>query len=134
MIVDHAYRELARVKAGNGYQSDLHEFLITSRGTALIAIYSQVDADLSAVGGPRDGQVVEGIIQEIDIPTGRVLFEWHSLDHVGLDESYRSYPTDPGAFDYFHLNSIGVDTDGQPDRLGTSHIDGLQDRPAHRRR
>ena len=34
------------------------------------------------------------------------------LDHVGVEESYRSYPTDPGLFEYFHLNSIGVDSDG----------------------
>ena len=112
VIVDRAYRELARVNAGNGYQSDLHEFTLTSRGTALIAIYNLVRADLSLVGGPADGRVVEGVVQEIDVPSGRVLFEWHSLDHVAIDESYRSYPTDTGQFDYFHLNSIGVDGDG----------------------
>jgi Arylsulfotransferase (ASST) len=112
VIVDRAYRELARVKAANGYQSDLHEFVITSRGTALIAVYNEVTADLSAFGGPVDGRVVEGIVQELEIPSGRLLFEWHSLDHVGLDESYRTYPTDPGQFEYFHLNSIAVDADG----------------------
>ena len=112
VIVDHTYRQLARVKAANGYQSDLHEFVITSRGTALIAVYNEVAADLSAFGGPVDGRVVEGIVQELEIATGRLLLEWHSLDHVGLDESYRAYPTDPGQFEYFHLNSIGVDTDG----------------------
>ncbi len=112
LIVDDAYEPLAVVKAGNGYQSDLHEFVITSRGTALIAIYSETTADLSGVGGPVDGHVVEGIVQEVEIPSGRVLFEWHSLDHVGPEESYRTYPTDPGLHDYFHLNSINVDTDG----------------------
>jgi hypothetical protein len=55
-----------------------------------------------------DGTVVEGVVQEIDIATGRVLFEWHSLDHVGLDET--SFPAS-GTWDYFHLNSIEVDED-----------------------
>ena len=99
LIFDREYQRVARVKAG-------------SRGTALVAIYNSVEADLSGVGGPVDGNAVEGVIQEIDIHSGRVLFEWHSLDHVPLDQSYRIYPTDPGHFDYFHLNSIAVDADG----------------------
>jgi hypothetical protein len=112
VIVDSRYRELARIKAQKGYQSDLHDFVITSRNTALIAIYNEVAADLTAFDGPVDGRVVEGVVQEIDIASKRLLFEWHSLDHVPLDESLRTYPTDPGQFDYFHLNSIGVDRDG----------------------
>jgi len=110
VILDRTYRRIAEVKAGRGYHSDLHEFILTSRNTALIAIYKDRDADFSVVGGPVDGRAVECVIQEIDIPSGRVLFEWHSLDHVPLQDSY--LPADPKAFDYFHLNSIAVDTDG----------------------
>ena len=52
-------------------------------------------------------------MQEIDIETGKVLFEWHSLDHVPVDESYRARAcTAAGNVDYFHLNSIEVDADG----------------------
>jgi hypothetical protein len=48
----------------------------------------------------------------VDIETGEVLFEWHSLDHVGIQESYYRPPDDPGEpFDYFHINSIEVDHD-----------------------
>ena len=112
VVVDQSYRPVAVVRAGNGYDSDLHEFLITSRNTALVAVYSDRYTDASGVGGPTDARVVEGIVQELDIPSGRVLFEWHSLDHVSLDESLLPYGTETGAFDYFHLNSIGVDTDG----------------------
>ena len=39
---------------------DLHEFLITSRDTALISVYEQVTADLTSVGGSVDGQLVSG--------------------------------------------------------------------------
>lgn len=65
--------------------------------------------DLSSVGGPKDGSAMDGIAQEIDIATGEVIFEWHSLEHVGLDESY--YEPKPDlkvGFDYFHINSAGV--------------------------
>src|SRR5215210_8398174 len=113
VIFEDSYREMARVRAGNGYQGDLHEFLITPQGTALLTTYNPVPADLSAVGGPKYGAVWDGIAQEVDIETGEVLFEWHSLEHVGIEESYIEPPSDPNyPYDYFHINSIDVDHDG----------------------
>jgi hypothetical protein len=102
VIFDHSYREIARFGAGNGYEGDHHEFLITPEDTALITIYSKVERDLSGVGGPVGGVVLDGIVQEIDIESGEVLFEWHSLEHIGLEESYYA------PYDYFHINSIDV--------------------------
>jgi Arylsulfotransferase (ASST) len=113
VICDHSYREITRVRAGNGYEGDHHEFLITPEDTALITIYSKVQRDLSGVGGPVDGVVLDGIAQEVDIETGEVLFEWHSLDHVELEESYYEPPPDlKSSFDYFHINSIDPHPDG----------------------
>jgi hypothetical protein len=112
MIVDGAYRKVARVRAGRGYSGDLHELVITSRNTALIAISSEVITDLSSVGGTTRGRLVEGVVQELELPSGRVLFEWHSSRHVPVGESYMTDTTKAGNVDYFHINSIGVDTDG----------------------
>ena len=112
VILDDSYREIARVRAGNGYLGDHHEFLITPQDTALITIYSGERRDLSPFGGPKDGRVAQGIVQELDIETGEVLFEWHSLDHVGIEETYAKVDQIPGPdLDYFHLNSIEVDHD-----------------------
>jgi hypothetical protein len=112
VIFDDSYREVARVRAGNGYEGDHHEFLITARDTALIVIYGPARKDLSSVGGAADGAVLEGVIQEIDIASGEVLFEWHSLEHVDVGESYqRPRPGQRAAFDYFHINSVDVDED-----------------------
>ena len=111
-IFDNSYREIARVQAGNGYRGDLHEFLITPQDTALLTTYASVPMDLSVVGGPEDGAVWDGIAQELDIETGEVLFEWHSLEHVGLEESYYAPAKDISRpLDYFHINSIDVDHD-----------------------
>jgi hypothetical protein len=113
VIVDEHYRTIATVQAGNGQSIDLHEFLLTDRGTALVTIYSRARRDLSALGGRKDASVTEGVVQELDIATGRVLFEWHSLDHVDPAESVQPLPDDPGAsYDYFHLNSIAEDAGG----------------------
>ena len=110
VILDSSYREITRVQAGNGYQGNQHEFLITSQDTALFTVYNPVRRDLSPLGGPRDGVVMEGIAQEVHIESGEVLFEWHSLDHVSPEESYRK-PTYSSYFDYFHINAIDVDHD-----------------------
>jgi hypothetical protein len=113
VVYDESYREILRVRAGNGYQADLHEFLLTDRGTALMIIYDYVQRDLSAAGGPERGVVIDGVVQEIDLRTGLVRFEWHSLDHIGLDESRWPKPEKPGMpWDYVHLNSVGLDDDG----------------------
>ena len=113
VIFDSSYREIERVQAGNGYRGDLHEFSITPRDTALLTAYTRTRTDLSPIEGPKDGLVWGGIAQELDIGTGEVLFEWRSLEHVSVKESYRKPPQDPGtALDYFHINSIDIDFDG----------------------
>ena len=103
VILDRSYREVKRFGAGNGYDGDHHEFLITPQGTALITIYHKVPMDTSSMGGSADGTVLDGIAREMDIETGEILFDWHSLEHVGLEESYSSKP-----YDYFHINSVDV--------------------------
>jgi hypothetical protein len=112
VIFDHSYREIARLSAANGYYGDHHEFLISPQDTALILIYSPVLRDLSSIGGLKNGRVWQAIVQELDIESGKVLFEWHSIEHVGLDETYATVSQDgrPG-LDYFHANSIEVDHD-----------------------
>jgi hypothetical protein len=113
LIFDSSYSEVARVQAGDGQRGDLHEFSITPQDTALLTSYVQTSVDLSPIGGTKDGLAWGGIAQELDIETGEVLFEWHSLDHVGVEESYRKPPQDPDVpLDYFHINSIDIDFDG----------------------
>ena len=113
LVFDGSYREVARFRAGNGMKGDHHEFLVTERDTALVTIYRGVPMDLSAFGGPEDATVMDGVVQEIDIGTGEVLFEWHSIEHVGLEESTgRPRPDQRDPYDYFHLNSVAEDADG----------------------
>jgi hypothetical protein len=110
VIVDGGYRTVARVPAGGGRQSDLHEFLITDRGTALVTSYELRERDLTGVGGPTKGPVIGGVVQEIALPSGRVLFEWRSLDHVAIEETHAPWTGIP--LDYFHVNSIDLARDG----------------------
>jgi hypothetical protein len=105
VIMDSSYRPVATLHAGHGYATDTHEFKITPQDTALIAAVRRVRANLTRMGGPRHGIVDDNIVQELDIKTGRVLWEWHSYGHVPLRASY-ARPAGPEPFDYFHLNSV----------------------------
>jgi hypothetical protein len=111
LILDHSYETIATVNAGNGYQTDLHEFQITPRGTALITAYAPVVADLRSVGGPRNGAVLDSIVQEVDIASGKVLWEWHADGHIRLTASYVGKPTSK-PYDFFHINSVQELPDG----------------------
>jgi hypothetical protein len=111
LIVDDSYREIARLPAGKGRHSDLHEFVLTPHGTALVTAWEAVPTDLSGIGGLRNGVVIGGIVQELALPSGRVLFEWRSLDHVPISETYAGVSLH-APFDYFHVNSVELDSDG----------------------
>jgi hypothetical protein len=97
------------VQAARGLHGDLHEFVITPRDTALLTSYVVRKADLSSVGGSRSGTIQDAIFQEIDLASDEVLLEWHSLEHVPLSDSYAPVEAD---WDFFHINSVSLDNDG----------------------
>jgi hypothetical protein len=111
VIANQNYELIAHVAPGNGLQADLHEFLLTDRGTALVTSYALKHVDLRPVGGSESGLVEDAVFQEVDLASGRVLLDWHSLDHIPLSES--QWPLTPWPWDYVHLNAIDVDIDGQ---------------------
>ncbi len=115
VIADSSYKDIAIVRAGNGYQPDLHAFLITPHGTAFTTVYDAIRCNLRAQDGPANGAVADTVVQELDLRTGLVRFEWHSLDHVALSDSYqpvRPNGTSTSPWDYFHVNMIDAEPDG----------------------
>jgi len=112
IVMDANYQTVATVKAGNGLQADLHDFQLARDNVAYITAYNPIRCDLSAVKGARNGAIVDTAVQEIDVKTGLVRWEWHSLDHVGVGESHAPVPTSAKLWDWFHLNSIDPQPDG----------------------
>ncbi len=112
-IYSDRYRQIASVRAGNGYTTSWHEFVITPRNTALIVADKVATANLTAMGGPADQKVIDGVVQEIDIVTGKVLFQWISAGHVPYRDSHQPLPPSASApWDWFHINAVHLDTDG----------------------
>jgi len=93
VLVGPDYRELGRVRAGIGLAADFHEFSITTRGTALLTAYD-------------DGALLDSVVQEVDVATGKVLFEWRASDHIDANESYVTRGS--GSFDFAHLKAAAV--------------------------
>jgi hypothetical protein len=112
VLMDSSYREITKVRTGRGLDTDLHEFVLTPSGTALLTAYRMEEADLRSVGGPARGPLLNSLFQEVDVATGAVLFEWDARQHVELTESYLAWSPSAGLFDFFHINSIDVDDDG----------------------
>ncbi len=108
VLLNEHYQRIHTVKAGDGYSRyglDTHELQLTPQGTALVTVHANVHANLTSVGGPPNGVVSDSIVQDINIATGKVVWEWSALAHLPVRDSYATYR--PGhAYDAFHLNSI----------------------------
>ena len=113
-VIDSAsYQQLAQVHAGNGLQMDLHDFDLEPNGVAYITVYEPVRWNLSSVHGPSSGIIEDCVVQEIDVRTGLVMFEWHALGHVPLSASYSTpQPSSTAYWDWFHIDSVDVERDG----------------------
>lgn len=108
-IADVSYSRVGVVEAGNSYQGDLHEFFLTPQGTAFFTCYGTGYANLSSLGGGKHAPYFYGVAQEVDVKTGKVLFQWRSDEHVAFAESYAPVPKDGTTpWDYFHINSISL--------------------------
>ena len=92
VIANHNYEEIATVHAGNGYPMDIHEFSLTPEGDALFTIYSPVLVHLPDTPEGTLSPLLDAIVQQVDVRTGLVTWEWHSYGHIPLSESFR----DPG--------------------------------------
>lgn len=114
VIFDQAYRQIATVRAGNGQRMDFHEFNLTPQGTALAGAYKLMRQDTTgAKNGEKHDRTLQNVVQEIDVKTGKVLFEWNANRHIPPSESYEVVPDRVKLpYDYIHINSINLDTDG----------------------
>ncbi|KAH8681850.1 ASST-domain-containing protein [Xylariales sp. PMI_506] len=132
IMLDKNYNLFKQIKGGHDLETDLHEFRITQAGTAVITLYEAVYHDLAPFDkGKR--KVWDGIVQEIDIETGEVIFQWRALDHYNLADTARlgsgSRPNYKEKWDWFHLNSVDKDRHGNylisARWLGITYVNGI---------
>ncbi|KAM0718429.1 hypothetical protein Q7P37_005499 [Cladosporium fusiforme] len=121
MMLDSSYELVHTANAANGFNADLHEFLLTQDGTALITVYQKYQHDISdrrmfnLTDDPNDANpnwIWDCLLQEISVDTRTVIFEWRASDHIDVNDTYHGIAhtgnyDDP--FDWFHMNSIRKD-------------------------
>lgn len=110
VIYDSSYKQIATIKAGNGYKADLHEIRLSSQGTAWIDEFDPIHMDTTAQGGVKNGILTDSVVQEIDVKTGLVMWEWHALGHIPLGDTTMHAPNSSYPWDYVHINSIDPGT------------------------
>jgi len=111
MVVDSTLAVVDSFSCGNGYTADFHEFLLLPNGHAYLMAYDPQLIDMSSVvpGGKPNAVVYGSIIQELDAQKN-VVFQWRSWDYIPITDCYDDLSA--SVFDYIHVNSIEVDTDG----------------------
>jgi len=122
VIADSSYEIQHVIRPPHGELADFHDFYVTPEGTALITICrTHSGIDLTQHGGPKQGYLISGVAQEIDIKTGRLLWEWDSINHVPVADSHPRPFTGDGTkarpYNYFHINSFSPTFDDSGDVL-----------------
>ena len=74
---------------------------------------------------------MDSVIQEIDIKTGLVMWEWHSLGHIGISESHNPAPHSSYPWDYIHINSVDPGPSGEDVLLSARNSWTLYDVDMH---
>ncbi|WP_327141438.1 arylsulfotransferase family protein [Nocardia sp. NBC_01327] len=111
VIADENFNVITTVDPG-GAGADVHEFRLTPDGRALLTSYPQVNADLTAIGGPKDGKMFDTVAVVMDVATGKEISHWSAAEHVPLADSETPGKLGGDVYDPYHMNSISLDPSG----------------------
>jgi arylsulfotransferase ASST/carbohydrate binding protein with CBM4/9 domain len=107
------YQQIATYWAANGYGVDQHELQILKDGTYLLIGIQNETIDMSryVAGGNPAASVAEMVIQEFT-PQGDLIFQWRAWDQFDVRDQASFIDLSSSSFDFPHMNSLDVDTDG----------------------
>ena len=122
-MLNSSYDIVHEVGAAGSLQADLHDFVITPEGTALLVIFEARKADVRPLGRKMtdlwNQAIWDCVVQEVNIETGDLIFEWRASDYLDLTLTYHQLVNKIGdsgtranPFDWFHINSIDKDEHG----------------------
>ena len=112
VVVNQHYQTIARLKGVDGWVLTLHELAISGED-AWVTANKNVAKDLSSYGGAYNGALIDSAVQEYNLKTGKLLRSWDALQHIPLDDSYASVPTNGFPWDAYHVNSIALSGNGE---------------------
>jgi EmrB/QacA subfamily drug resistance transporter len=111
VIVNQHYQTVATLHATDGWVLTLHEIVIRGH-YAWVTANKNLPMDLSKYGGAYNGALIDSAVQEYDLNTGKLVRNWDALDHIPLNDSRATIPTNGFPWDAYHVNAIDLPGDG----------------------
>ena len=73
-------------------------------------MYNTTTADLTSVGGPKNGWVLDPLVVEVNLTNNEPVFIWSPLAHVPINTTHSPLRgtghNSSSPYDWFHTNSI----------------------------
>ncbi|KAF5865406.1 hypothetical protein ETB97_004224 [Aspergillus alliaceus] len=85
---------------------DIHENQTINEGAVLVTAVNVTQVDLSAIGGPKDGWVQDGLFYEIDIKTNETLFRWITVEYLPETPLLGKGTSKTSPYEYPHLDAV----------------------------
>lgn len=97
--MDSSYRLVASYTPSLGADAqDMHEFTVLGdSATALRTQFRQRETFVDSTASQSGVMAWDDVFQEFDLASSKVLFEWSSLDHVPISESWHNTSDPPRA-------------------------------------
>ncbi|KAL1305760.1 hypothetical protein AAFC00_007339 [Neodothiora populina] len=121
-ILDNTYKNIWNVTAVGFEYADAHDIFLTPECTAVFTVNEPREYDLRDFG-IDNGWIQESYIQEVDLASNALSFQWRASDFVEPHDSFWTPdirgPTEPlqgmmrtDSWDFFHINSVHKDPRG----------------------
>jgi len=81
--------------------------------SALMTVHRHAQANLSPMRGPVNAKILTSVLQEIEIETGNIVFNWNASDYFSPRDLIDRYDSrKESSHDIFHINSVDKDDEG----------------------
>ncbi|THV68594.1 hypothetical protein D6D28_06557 [Aureobasidium pullulans] len=122
-MLNSTYHSVFNISSVGLKLADAHDIFITPDCHAVITVYEPKPFELEDFGLQDNSWLLDSYIQEIDLATNELVFQWRASDHIDLHESLW-LPQIAGenaewqglrkqnAWDFFHVNSVEKDWKG----------------------
>jgi EmrB/QacA subfamily drug resistance transporter len=111
VVVNQHYQTVARIRGKYGWKLTLHAMVISGEDIWVTA-NKNIAKNLSSYGGAYNGAMIDSAVQEYNLKTGKLLFNWDALDHIPLGDSRATVPTNGFPWDAYHVNAIDLTGNG----------------------
>jgi EmrB/QacA subfamily drug resistance transporter len=105
VVVNQHYQTVATLRGTHGWKLTLHEVIIRGHD-AWVTANKDIPENLSRFGGAYNGAIDDSAVQEYDLRTGKLLYNWDALQRIKPQDSWATLPTNGFPWDAYHVNSI----------------------------